>query len=389
MRVVNTEPGGEDRCYAAALSEHRDSAQAAAEVAAQVLDRIGRAPDLAVLFVTQPHQGAVDDIAGVVDSVLRPVTLMGAAAVAVVGPRREVEETPGVSLFAGRLGSPTVPVRLRAEQASDGWQISGFPSDVGSARSMVLVADPFTFPVDGLLDGLRTTHPNLAIVGGLASAANRPGDNRLLANGCSFTDGAVGVLLDEDVSPQAVVSQGCRPIGRPYIVTRADGHLIYELGGRPALERLLTIIERLPPGDRALAGQGLHCGVVIDETKAEFHRGDFLIRGVLGADRGTGAVAVGDSIAVGSTVQFQVRDAASADEDLHALLAGRAARGALVFTCNGRGRRLFGTPDHDAIVVGDQLGTSAMAGMFCAGELGPVGGHNAMHGFTASIALFS
>ena len=231
---------------------------------------------------------------------------------------------------------------------ADGWQISGFPTDVAGARSLLLVADPFTFPVDALLDELARTQPGLAVVGGMASAANAPGDNRLLVDESSSTDGAVGVLLAEDVSPQAVVSQGCRPIGRPYIVTRADGHMIYELGGRPALERLLTTLERLPPGDRHLAEQGLHCGVVIDETKDQFERGDFLIRGVLGVDRATGAVAVGDNPAVGSTVQFQVRDAASADEDLHALLTGRAARGALVFTCNGRGRRLFGTPDHDA-----------------------------------------
>jgi small ligand-binding sensory domain FIST len=376
------------RCYVSALSEHPDSAQAAAEVTAQVLERLGAGPELAVLFVTRPHRDAVGDIADVVRSVLQPVTLLGAAAVAVLGPRREVEETPGVSLFAARLGSPAVPVRLRAEEAGQGWQIGGFPTDVTGARSLLLVADPFTFPVDALLDELARTQPGVAVVGGMASAANAPGGNRLLVDDSSCTDGAVGALLAEDVSAQAVVSQGCRPIGRPYIVTRADGHMIHELGGRPALERLVTTLERLPPGDRHLAEQGLHCGVVIDETKDEFDRGDFLIRGVLGVDRATGAVAVGDTIAVGSTVQFQVRDAASADEDLRALLSGRAARGALVFTCNGRGRRLFGTPDHDAVAVGDLLGASALAGMFCAGELGPVGSRNAVHGFTASIAIF-
>jgi small ligand-binding sensory domain FIST len=223
----------------------------------------------------------------------------------------------------------------------------------------------------------------------MASAANGPGGNRLLIGDSVFADGAVGLLLAEDVSPQAVVSQGCRPIGRPYIVTRSDGHIIYELAGQPALERLLATLEGLNPVDRQLAEQGLHCGVVIDETKVEFGRGDFLIRGVLGVDRATRAVAVGDSVPVGSTLQFQVRDASSADEDLHAILSGHAARGALVFTCNGRGRRLFGTPDHDATVVGDLLGTSALAGMFCAGELGPVSGRNAVHGFTASIAIFT
>jgi small ligand-binding sensory domain FIST len=386
---MDTEWGGEKGCcYASALSEHQDSAHAAAEVTAQVLERLGPVPELAVFFVTPPHQGVVDDIADVVRSVLRPVTLLGAAAVAVLGPRREVEETPGVSLFAARLGSSAVPVRLLAERTVDGWQISGFPSDLAGVGSMLLVADPVTFPADALLDELGRSQPGLAVVGGMASAANAPGGNRLLVDNSCYTDGAVGALLAEDISPHAVVSQGCRPIGRPYIVTRADGHMMYELGGRPALERLLTTLERLPPGDRRLAEQGLHCGVVIDETKDEFERGDFLIRGVLGADPATGGVAVGDTIPVGSTVQFQVRDAASADEDLHALLSGRAARGALVFTCNGRGRRLFGTPDHDAILVGDLLGTSAVAGMFCAGELGPIGGRNAVHGFTASIAIF-
>jgi small ligand-binding sensory domain FIST len=389
MHVVDTDSGaGKGGSYASALSEHPDSAHAAAEVTAQVLERLGPLPELAAFFVTPPHRDAVDDIANVIRSVLQPVTLLGAAAVAVLGPRREVEETPGVSLFAARLGSPAVPVRLRAERTDEGWQIRGLPTAVAGVGSMLLVADPFTFPVDALLDELARAQPGLAVVGGMASATTGPGGNRLLVDDSSSTDGAVGALLVEDVSPQAVVSQGCRPIGRPYIVTRADGHMMYELGGRPALERLLTTLERLPPVDRQLAEQGLHCGVVIDETKDDFARGDFLIRGVLGVDRGSGAVAVGDSPAVGSTVQFQVRDAASADEDLHAVLTGRAARGALVFTCNGRGRRLFGTPDHDAIVVGDLLGTSAVAGMFCAGELGPVGGRNAVHGFTASIAIF-
>jgi small ligand-binding sensory domain FIST len=157
---------------------------------------------------------------------------------------------------------------------------------------------------------------------------------------------------------------------------------------RPALARLLEMVEELSPADRALAARGLHCGIAIDESKPDYERGDFLIRAVLGADRDIGAVAVGDEVPVGATVQFQVRDAASADEDLHELLAGRRAGGALVFTCNGRGVHLFGTPHHDASTVSTLLDTAAVAGMFCAGEIGPVGGRNHLHGFTASVALF-
>ena len=374
--------------YASALSEHGDSRQAAMHVAEEVLHRVGSSPDLAVVFVTPPHRDAVIEVAAVIHDVLGPQTLLGATAVAVVGGRREVEQAPGVSLFAARSGSPALPLRLDAESGDDGWVIGGVPEDLAGLRSMLLLADPFTFPVDTLLQQLRRDHPGLAVVGGMASAAMRSGENRLLLDDSSYRDGAVGVLLAADVSPQSVVSQGCRPIGRPYIVTRADGQMIYELGGKPALERLLTTLGHLTPADNRLAEQGLHCGIVIDERKEEFERGDFLIRGVLGADRESGAVAVGDVISVGATVQFQVRDAASADEDLRELLAGRAGRGALVFTCNGRGQRLFGTPDHDATVVSDLLGTSTVAGMFCAGELGPVGGRNALHGFTASLAIF-
>src|ERR671910_3411857 len=166
MHVVDVASGaGMAGRYASALSEHSDPTHAAADVSAEVLEQLGPMPALAVFFVTPPHRDAVGDIADVVRSVLRPVTLLGAAAVAVLGPRREVEQSPGVSLFAARVGSPAVPVRLIAEATGQGWQISGFPSDVAGVRSMLLIADPFTFPVDELLDRLGREHPRLAVVG--------------------------------------------------------------------------------------------------------------------------------------------------------------------------------------------------------------------------------
>jgi small ligand-binding sensory domain FIST len=184
------------------------------------------------------------------------------------------------------------------------------------------------------------------------------------------------------------VSQGCRPIGQPLVVTRAERNVIYELGGQPALERLMSQISELDSETRTKAARGLHIGLVIDERKPDFGAGDFLIRGVLGADRSAGAVAIGDDVEVGTTVQFQIRDAESADQDLRALMTGVTAEAALVFTCNGRGTQLFGAPNHDAALLSDYLPTSPIAGMFCAGELGPVGGRTLVHGFTASLALF-
>jgi small ligand-binding sensory domain FIST len=172
-------------------------------------------------------------------------------------------------------------------------------------------------------------------------------------------------------------------------VTRAERNVIYELAGEPALERLLEMVkDGMPERDVRLINQGLHMGLVIDEHQIDFGRGDFLVRNVLGADQSNGAIAVGDVVDIGTTVQFQVRDAESADEDLRQLLEARQADGALLFTCNGRGTRLFPEPDHDAQVVAELLDEPPLAGFFAAGELGPVGGRNFLHSFTASLALF-
>jgi small ligand-binding sensory domain FIST len=206
-------------------------------------------------------------------------------------------------------------------------------------------------------------------------------------------DGAVGALLGPGARIETIVSQGCRPIGSPYVVTEGEGQFIRELAGKPALSRLDEVAATLGPDDITLINRsGLHLGRVIDEHKATFDRGDFLVRNVLGGDREHGAIAVNDVLEVGTTVQFHVRDAESAHLDLEQLLTDRAAAptpdGALLFTCNGRGRHLFRRPDHDAGLMADLLGPVPTSGMFSAGELGPVGGRNFLHGFTASIALF-
>jgi small ligand-binding sensory domain FIST len=270
--------------------------------------------------------------------------------------------------------------------------ISGFPRPDElpyGASAVLLLADPYSFPTAELLDGLREqTGVHLPVIGGLASAGRAPGGNRLLLDGEVHSDGAVAVVVG-GVEVETVVSQGCRPIGSPMVVTSGEGAIVRELAGRPALERVQAVLGALPPGELALARQGLHIGRVIDEHKADFGRGDFLVRNVLGADKEAGAVAVGGEVELGATVQLHVRDANSADEDLRLLMAGRAADAALLFTCSGRGTHLFGVADHDANVVADALDGAPVAGMSCAGEVGPVGDRSFLHGFTASIALFS
>ncbi|HVF32027.1 MAG TPA: FIST N-terminal domain-containing protein [Acidimicrobiales bacterium] len=369
--------------FAAALSEHPDPAVAIGEAAGQVLDVLGDGgrADLALLFVTGHHTDALGDATAVVRTLLHPGTTLGVTAVSVVGDAREVEESPAVSLWAGRFG-PVHPLRL-GPGAGPATEPPFEPS------ALVLLGDPFSHPVEETFAAVAERWPGLPIVGGLASAARGPGGNRLVLDGEIHAAGAVGAFLGPGLEVETVVSQGCRPIGQPYAVTAVEGNVLRELAGQPAMKRLLDLAnDQLTPEEVATVNRGgLHIGRVIDERKVDFERGDFLVRNVVGANQTEGWVAIGDEVTLGDTVQYHLRDADAADDDLRALLTGRTADAALVFTCNGRGVHLFGAPHHDAAVVDEYLGRPAAAGMFCAGEFGPVGGRNFLHGFTASIAI--
>lgn len=374
--------------FAASLSEHPDAPDATAEVVGHLLEVLGPAPDLVVLFVSGSHVAHLGDIAATVAHLLQPGAFIGTTAASILGGGREVEQQPAIALWGGRLG-PVQAVRLDAVRTGGGMTILGIePDQLDAASTLLLLADPTTFPVDDVVDVIARDHPHVAVIGGMASAGFGPGANGFVLNGVVHDDGAVGVLLDAGQIVSTVVSQGCRPIGEPLVVTKAERNVIHEIAGRPALSRLDDIFRSASEEDRGLIQHGLHVGRVIDEHQTDFARGDFLVRNVVGADRETGSISIGDVVEVGATVQFHVRDAASADEDLRELLAGHEADGALVFTCNGRGTRLFGEPDHDADLVDRIVDGDGTAGMFCAGEIGPVGARSFMHGFTASIALF-
>jgi small ligand-binding sensory domain FIST len=382
--------------YAAALSQHPTPVEAAGEVAGEILERFdgGRA-DLLVCFASPHHVGAFEDIANGLRKLLEPEAMIGCTAVAIAGGTQEVEDSPALSVFAASFGAGTATAfALDAMQTDDGYAIVGWPDELPARGTLLLLADPYSFPVPDVLGLVNAQVPDLVVVGGLASSAAGPGGNRLVCDERIATSGAVAVLLSEDVPVQPVVSQGCRPIGQPYTVTRAERNLVYELAGLPAMQRLQDLVLAADEDERDLMRQGLHLGVVVDEHKLDFGRGDFLVRNLLGADQDTGALAVGDTVDIGQTVQFHVRDADAADEDLRILLRRVASDhewtgdGALLFTCNGRGTHMFSKPDHDVGVVADVLGHVPLAGAFCAGEIGPIGGRSFLHGFTASLVVF-
>jgi small ligand-binding sensory domain FIST len=367
--------------FAAALSEHPVTAFATGEVCGQVLEAIGSHPDLVVVFTTLAHAGALEDVVATVREVLHPSVLVGAASESIIGTGREIEGGPAVSLWAARFG-PVVPVRVT--------DAGGVPASLPfEPTAMVLVGDPFSVSVPDLLDAVAYAHPGLPVVGGMASGARGPGGSRLALDGTVYTGGVVGAILGPGADVVPIVSQGCRPVGRPLVVTDGAGSIIRALAGKPALVRLDEIAGELAPEEvRAINAGGLHLGRVVDERKAEFGPGDFLVRQVLGGDRETGAIAVNDQVEVGTTVQFHVRDAAAAHAELDALLStDDEVDAALLFSCNGRGARLFGVPDHDAGLLSRRVGPVPTAGFFAAGELGPVAGRNELHSYTASMLL--
>ena len=383
---------------------------AAAEVATgQALAGMGGDdPDLACVFVT----GEVGDVEG---ALLRARALTGArvaigcSAGGVIGAGRGVEARPAVSVWVAALpGARLRPFHLDVvrmpESAADepvdpaspsAIAVVGMPRRHETDRLAVVLADPWTFPADAFVDRSTDALAALPLVGGLAAGGGTRGSTRLLLDGQVHERGAVGVVLAGPVDVRTVVSQGCRPVGPAMTVTAADGNALLGLAGAPALTKLAGVLAAMSPADLALARDLLQVGIARDEYLDDPGLGDFLVRGVVGVDQERDAVLVGDVVQVGQTVQMHVRDpgtaAAELVDQLTRLCADERfgpARGALLFSCNGRGRALFPDSDHDVTAVRAALGLEAVTGFFAAGEIGPVGGRNHLHGFTASLAVF-
>lgn len=381
----------------AGLSTHEDGREAARLALDAALAQLGGDPaDLVLLFVAPQHEDVQRAIIDIATERVEGATVLGCSAGGVIGGAREIEDAPAVAAWAASLpGIGVQPFRLTFQREEDHAIVEGLedlpPSDAEPV--ILMLADPFSFPADVLLDHFNDTGAEIPIVGGMASGGLEAGRNSLYFNDEILRDGAVGAILTGG-GMTTVVSQGCRPVGKTYAVTRAERNVLFEIGGASAMSRIEELYNEATERDQLLIRRGLHVGSAITETKPELGRGDFLVRNVVGVDRDSGAIAISDLVEVGRTMQFQVRDAESAREDLREVLEReRAARpgdvaGALLFSCNGRGSALFGQPDHDVTAVRRAFGDVPVAGFFAAGEIGPVAGKNFLHGFTAAILLF-
>jgi small ligand-binding sensory domain FIST len=379
------------------LAEDADLVIAATRATTMALAPLdGARPDLLAVFVCGDDPEAVGmamdraaDLAGADASI-------GCSATGVIGDGRGVEARSSVAVWCGVL--PGVKARsfaLEVMPAEAGMAVVGMPERREDDAVAVILADPWSFPVDGFVEQSNEALGGLPLVGGMAAGARGRGSSRLMVDGRVVERGAVGVLLSGPVAARTVVSQGCRPVGPAMTVTASDQNVIFELAGMPALTKLQEILSALPPEEQAMVTGGLQLGIARDEYVEEHGQGDFLIRGIAGASEGGTGLVVGDLVPVGRTVRFQVRDAAAAGHDLREALEGfrlstapDQTEGALLFSCNGRGAQLFGTADHDPLLVREVLAPIGVAGCFAAGEIGPVAGRNFVHGFTASILAF-
>jgi small ligand-binding sensory domain FIST len=282
---------------------------------------------------------------------------------------------------------------IQACSTAEDWQrLTGVSTD--DANAWLIFTDPFSLNPETLIAGLASAYPGAPLVGGVASGNPRIRQTHLFLNGEVHHGGAVLVAIGGPYAVRTVVSQGTEPIGQTWTVTGAQGNMLESIGGRPSYDVLVETVQALPPDVQTRARTNLLIGIAADEYHDRFRRGDFVIRNLLGVDQASGALALSAYPRVGQTVQFQIRDAGAADDELRTMLAGTRAElgdrhpvAALLCSCNGRGAGLFGTPDHDARALADEFGPLPAAGFFCNGEIGPVGGVPFLHGFTASIGL--
>jgi small ligand-binding sensory domain FIST len=360
--------------------------------------KLAGAPTLGLVFMAPKLFPRAKEILELVQIEAQVPTLIGCSGASLIATETEIEEQAGMALGLYSLPGAKLDVfQITQEQVEESTGPGYWHMETGieQTNGWLAFGDPFTFNCDAWLTMWNEAYAGQPTLGGLASGDFTDQSTQLYWNRQVLEGGALAMSVRGDVELAGVISQGCTPIGDTWTITRADGHYIHEIGNRPAYEVLMETLSTFTQAEKQSLRGNLFIGLVVNEYLDEFHRGDFLIRNLIGVDPSTGTLAVGATPRVGQTMQFQRRDAKAGTEDIEALLqratkrlGNRPVYGACLCSCNGRGHRMFGKPHHDASHVQQAFGPIGVAGFFCNGELGPVGEKNFVHGYTASLALF-
>tara|TARA_Y100001936_G_scaffold229029_1_gene250766 strand:- start:16429 stop:17619 length:1191 start_codon:yes stop_codon:yes gene_type:complete len=387
--------------WISAVSDISDYDKAISEISLDIKQKLnGKKADLVILFVSSHHSINYEKIASLFSEKINTKCIIGCSAAGVIGNGHEVERRAGIAACAAYL--PNVEItpfhiqqnKLPNEDANpnEWFNITGLRSD--NCKAMMILPDPFTIRSDNLLAGLDYAFPETTKIGALASGGGQPGSNALFINNKSYTYGAVGVGFSGDLSVETIVAQGCRPIGEPMIVTDADINVINKIGDKTPLEILGEIFEKSSIREKRLIRRSLQIGIIMDRFSS-VNDEEFLIRNILGADEEDGSIAIGEMINEGQIIQFYIRDAKTADEDLKIILEkyadkfeGNKLESALLFSCLGRGQYLYGAPNHDTNLFTNIVGDIPITGFFSNGEIGSIGDQTFLHGYTSSFALF-
>jgi small ligand-binding sensory domain FIST len=379
------------------------SLDGAIEVAAEkVFMGLGRQePDLAIVFVSAHHAARFDAVASLLKREFENAYVFGCCAGGVIGGGREVEDRPGLSLTGAKLpGVKLKGAHFDAAEAPPQYADARIWEDAlrmtpSQQPSFLLLADPYSFEIETFVRGLDRVFPLAPKIGGLASGARQAGGGALFLDDRVYRSGCVTLALTGDIEIDAVVAQGCRPIGDPMFVTGAHDNLIRELDGRSPRDVIADLFERTPASDRELFGESLFLGLAMRTDASQYVPGDFLIRNILGMDPQSGALWVNANAPTNSVVQFHLRDAETSAYDLERTLSNYRAShqvtpdcGALLFSCNGRGLGLYGQPDHDSNAFRRLVADLPIGGFFCSGEIGPIQNATYLHGYTSAFAVF-
>ena len=385
--------------WASALSEDAVLENAVGEAAGALRTQLaGAEADLDIAFISPHHAAAYEQLPDLVSAEFPGSLFIGCSAEGVIGAGHEVEQRAAFSLTAAAL--PGVSLRpfelVAAKLPEERTDVKAWRELVGATATedphFLLLVDPVTFDASALLEGLDAAYPRSCKIGGLSSGGTTQGANSLFLQSRVRRSGAVGVALSGNIAVETIVAQGCRPIGAPRIITQCQGNVVLELDGRPPLLVLRELYETLPERDQKALQTSLFAGLEMKSGEVQFRPGDLLARNIMGLDPEAGAIAIGAVPTQWQVMQFLLRDAQTATEDLCRLLDLRRGSpmpsGALLFSCLGRGIHLFGEADHDTKLFREKVGPVPLGGFFCNGEIGPVGGSTFLHGYTSAFALF-
>jgi small ligand-binding sensory domain FIST len=355
---------------------------------------------LGLVFMTPKYFSQAEQILEILRVHARIPLLAGCSSTALVVGNEEIEDDAGIVLALYSLpGAELVGTYFTQSQVEESNGDAYWPRETGVEREhtngWLAFIDPFHLDSETWLRGWNEAYPTQPVYGGLASGVFADQSTQVYLNGDVYDEGGVAISVGGDVKLAGVISQGCTPIGDTWTLTRVEQNLIHRIANRPAYEVLSETVGKMTTEEQRKVRGNLLIGLVVNEYLEDFHRGDFLVRNLLGGDPQTGVLAVGAMPRTGQTMQFQRRDASAATEDMSELLAqthvqlgGATVYGGCLCCCNGRGKHLFGQSGHDAQLVQKQFGSIGLAGFFCNGEIGPVGEKNFLHGYTASLALF-